>query len=299
MIRLKNILIEAATDTPDYVDYIKDQEGAVKDPETGLHKAYQDVVGVWTIGYGHTGNVKPGMKWPEQKAEQHLKMDLKDAEQRVRNYVATNFPGKTLDSIQMQMLTDFTFNLGGLGKFPKFAAAVVNKDWKTASQNYKRYAGGKELVKRNRDFFNKFLKPLLSGSGTAPKEMPTKLVGKTIYPKAGTNYANVRDDNYVNNGFINNVLDVVYWPKPIGVVKSETVGQDGKKWYHVKLADGTGMGWVRSDVISLNNSNTYKVATGDTLLTIAKKTGFTLDDLKRINNLKNDSIQPGQILKLR
>lgn len=162
MIRLCSLLTETVSADPDYVAYIKDQEGAIKDP-SGFHKAYRDSVGVWTIGYGHTGeDVKPGIKWPETKAETQLKRDLQAAEDRVRAYVKKNFPGKTINDTQLKMLTDFAFNLGGLSKFPKFTAAVVNKDWKTASQNYKRYAGGKELTKRNNDFFNKFLKPLLS-----------------------------------------------------------------------------------------------------------------------------------------
>lgn len=164
--KLINLLFESVATDPDYIAYIKDQEGAIKDPR-GFHKAYQDSVGVWTIGYGHTGNdVKPGIKWPETKAEQQLKRDLQSAEDRVKAYIAKNFPGKTINATQLKMLTDFAFNLGGLSKFPKFTAAVVNKDWKTASQNYKRYAGGKELTKRNADFFNKFLKPLLSAPKT-------------------------------------------------------------------------------------------------------------------------------------
>lgn len=162
MINLKNLLNESITTDPEYVAYIKDQEGAIKDPR-GFHKAYRDSVGVWTIGYGHTGpDVKPGIKWPESKAEAQLKRDLAEAELKVKNYIAKKFPGKTLNSTQLKMLTDFAFNLGNLAEFPKFTAAVVNKDWKTASQNYKRYAGGKELTKRNTDFYNKFLKPLLT-----------------------------------------------------------------------------------------------------------------------------------------
>jgi lysozyme len=175
MIRLQSILFETVTADTDYVAYIKDQEGAVKDPR-GFHKAYRDSVGVWTIGYGHTGNdVKPGIKWPETKAEQQLKRDLQAAEDRVKSYITNNFPGKNINTTQLKMLTDFAFNLGSLSKFPKFTAAVVNKDWKTASQNYKRYAGGKELTKRNTDFFNKFLKPLL----TTTKQPDTRTITAT------------------------------------------------------------------------------------------------------------------------
>ena len=33
-------------------------------------EAYQDIAGIWTIGYGHTGpDVEPGMKISERDAE--------------------------------------------------------------------------------------------------------------------------------------------------------------------------------------------------------------------------------------
>ncbi|MDR1310829.1 MAG: lysozyme [Burkholderiaceae bacterium] len=34
--------------------------------------AYKDVVGVWTIGYGETLNVVPGMVWTAEEADAHL-----------------------------------------------------------------------------------------------------------------------------------------------------------------------------------------------------------------------------------
>lgn len=45
-------------------------------------------------------------------------------------------------------------------------------------------------------------------------------------------------------------------------------------------------------------SNTYKVMSGDTLYGIAKKLDTTILELKKINNLTNDSISIGQILKV-
>ena len=37
--------------------------------------AYQDTVGVWTIGYGHTGGVKKGDKITQKEAEEFLLED--------------------------------------------------------------------------------------------------------------------------------------------------------------------------------------------------------------------------------
>lgn len=173
MIRLKNLISESIGADPEFINYIVSVEGTGpgSSPETG-HKAYKDSVGVWTIGYGHAATsdpaVKPGLKISDAKAKQLLKTDLAKAEQIVKDYVSANFPRKTLNQIQLKMLTDFAFNGGQkmLSKFPKFITAVVNKDWKTASQNYKRYGGGRELTDRNAKFYNTFLKPMLSKTNT-------------------------------------------------------------------------------------------------------------------------------------
>lgn len=182
MIRLKNLLSESIESDPSFVDYIVSVEGLGpgSSPETG-HKAYKDSVGVWTIGYGHAETSKtdpkptPGMKISDSEARKILKTDISKAETKVRNYIKTNFPGKSLDQTQLKMLIDFAFNTG-LSKFPIFVNAVVNKDWKTAAKQYKRYAGGKELTDRNTKFYNTFLKPLLTKSSTSQTAQanPTK-----------------------------------------------------------------------------------------------------------------------------
>ncbi len=43
---------------------------------------------------------------------------------------------------------------------------------------------------------------------------------------------------------------------------------------------------------------TYKVAKGDTLPGIAKKTGVKMSDLRRLNGLKGNKVKPGQVLAL-
>ncbi len=49
----------------------------VKDFEGLRLTAYQDSVGVWTIGYGHTGpEVKPGMTISQAQADNYLQTDL-------------------------------------------------------------------------------------------------------------------------------------------------------------------------------------------------------------------------------
>jgi lysozyme len=69
-------------------------------------QSYQDSVGVWTIGYGHTQGVKQGQTITQQQAEAFLQQDLAVAEK------AVNGLGQTLTDNQFAALVSFTFNLG-------------------------------------------------------------------------------------------------------------------------------------------------------------------------------------------
>lgn len=70
-------------------------------------KAYQDSAGVWTIGYGHTGGVRPGQQISQAQAEQYLRGDVRWAEQAVRDNVKV-----PISQNQFDALVSFTFNLG-------------------------------------------------------------------------------------------------------------------------------------------------------------------------------------------
>jgi lysozyme len=69
--------------------------------------AYQDSVGVWTIGYGHTGNVLAGMQITAEQAEQLLQDDLERFEAAVEDAVKVS-----IDDNQFSALVSFAFNLG-------------------------------------------------------------------------------------------------------------------------------------------------------------------------------------------
>ena len=73
----------------------------------GLHlKAYKCPGGVWTIGYGHTVGVKPGMVISEAQAEEYLKADLV----RFERYL--NGLGLALNQNQFDALVSFIYNVG-------------------------------------------------------------------------------------------------------------------------------------------------------------------------------------------
>lgn len=46
-------------------------------------RAYRDAVGVWTIGWGHTKSVKPGLVITQEQADTLLELDLQVFEQAV------------------------------------------------------------------------------------------------------------------------------------------------------------------------------------------------------------------------
>ena len=69
-------------------------------------KAYQCPGGVWTIGYGHTAGVKPGIVISEAQAEEYLKADLIAFERYL------NGLGLALNQNQFDALISFIYNVG-------------------------------------------------------------------------------------------------------------------------------------------------------------------------------------------
>ena len=72
--------------------------------------AYQDAAGVWTIGYGHTKDVKPGDKISQYWADECLKKDIEAVEAQIEKL------DLTLSQPQLDALVSFVFNVG-IGKF--------------------------------------------------------------------------------------------------------------------------------------------------------------------------------------
>ncbi|HRX37788.1 MAG TPA: lysozyme [Parvularculaceae bacterium] len=71
-------------------------------------EAYQDIAGIWTIGYGHTGaDVKEGMKISQREAEELLKQDLKSREDAVSRLASAS-----LNQNEFDALVSFVYNVG-------------------------------------------------------------------------------------------------------------------------------------------------------------------------------------------
>lgn len=69
--------------------------------------AYQDVAGIWTIGYGHIKGVKEGMTISEAEAEALLREDLADAENAVSRFVKV-----PISENEFSALVSLVFNIG-------------------------------------------------------------------------------------------------------------------------------------------------------------------------------------------
>lgn len=106
-------------------------------------KAYQDVVGVWTIGYGSTGNhVYSGMVITPEQGEQLLQRDLV----RFENWVNDHFPN--LKQNEFDALVSLVFNVGSLDRQSGLYKALKEKDYPEIIKRWNMYtkAGGRELL---------------------------------------------------------------------------------------------------------------------------------------------------------
>lgn len=89
----------------------------VKEFEGLYLKAYRDPVGIWTIGYGHTGlqhkdgTVFAGRVVTKDEADALLRYDMRQFEARVLSFVKV-----PLNDDEFAALVSFDFNTGGLGK---------------------------------------------------------------------------------------------------------------------------------------------------------------------------------------
>jgi len=81
--------------------------GIIKQFEGCQLIAYQDAVGVWTIGYGRTKNVSEGDIISSAQAEALLLKELKEYENYVNKLVTV-----PLHDYQFDALVSWTYNLG-------------------------------------------------------------------------------------------------------------------------------------------------------------------------------------------
>jgi lysozyme len=121
------------------LDFIKSFEGYVGHP-------YQDSVGVWTIGYGHTeGVTRNSARITEKQAAQLLADDLRDSYAAAVNERRYPFT----EHHQFDMVVSFVYNLGVgmLDTSHTFGADMARHEFTAAAESMLMYdmAGGQVL----------------------------------------------------------------------------------------------------------------------------------------------------------
>lgn len=106
-------------------------------------QAYQDAVGVWTIGYGATRGVKAGMAISKDQAERMLVNDVQRFEPDIDRLVKV-----PLSQNQWDALMSFVYNLGAANLESSTLLRLLNQgDYAGAADQFPRWnrAGGKVL----------------------------------------------------------------------------------------------------------------------------------------------------------
>lgn len=105
--------------------------------------AYQDSVGVWTIGYGHTKGVTEAMAITVGQAEAFLRDDVRQVENCIDKLVTVPLTQGEFDA-----LCSFVFNLGcGSLRNSTLLKKLNDSDYDGASEEFGKWnhAGGKIL----------------------------------------------------------------------------------------------------------------------------------------------------------
>ena len=106
-------------------------------------EAYQDSVGVWTIGYGHTKGVTPSMKITESQANNLLKTELIEYQNYINEMVEVK-----LSQCQFDALVCWVYNLGPTNFKSSTLLTLLNQEVKfQIPEQIRRWnrAGGKVL----------------------------------------------------------------------------------------------------------------------------------------------------------
>lgn len=111
---------------PDGVALLRKFEGLKLD-------AYQDVGGIWTIGYGHTAGVCSGMRITAEEAESYLFSDVSDLLKPVQDQIHPS-----ANDNQFSAAVCFAFNIIGWKHTPLFII-LMQGDFVNAGRHWLLY----------------------------------------------------------------------------------------------------------------------------------------------------------------
>ena len=253
--------------------------------------AYQDPVGVWTIGYGHTGTAKPGQKITEAQAEQLLRQDVGWAQDAVRKNVKV-----PLTQGQFDALVSFTFNLGAgaLGRSTLLKKLNAG-DYAGAQAEFGKFvhAGGRVLpglVRRRNEEAQMFGNQRPQG-GTAPAPQPSTPPA----PAPGTGTAagsyTVRSGDTLSGIAARHGVSLSALTAANPQIRNPNLIHPGQK---INIPGQGGSAPAPAP------SSSYTVRSGDTLSGIAARHGVSLSALTAANpQIRNPNlIHPGQKINI-
>lgn len=114
----------------------------IKEYEGLRLKAYRDLVGVWTIGYGHTKGVYPGQVIDSDLADKFLMDDIWNFEECINHLVKV-----PLNQGQFDALVSFSFNLGQTALENSTLLKLLNSgDYDSASHQFERWVRANGVV---------------------------------------------------------------------------------------------------------------------------------------------------------
>lgn len=159
---------------------------AIIDFEGFRENAYQDVVGIWTIGYGFIKGVSKGDKMTREQADRRLIAELKSYEEAV--WIAT---GGNATQNQFDALVSFTWNVGKAGMAKSTVIKAHDRgDHQSAARAFGLWnkAGGKVWPGLTRRRAAEAAAYLEIEPGEAVQEMPQGVDPET---KMGTSQINI------------------------------------------------------------------------------------------------------------
>jgi lysozyme len=250
-----------------------------------LH-SYQDIGGVWTIGYGHTAGVRANDTISQQQADSLLLSDVESFGHAVSDLVKV-----PINQYQFDSLTSFCYNVG----IHAFATSTLlqrvnQRDFTGAANEFGLWihAGGKVvngLINRRKAESTLF---------TRVVETPNNGVIQVVKALV---VSDIRNGPSHSSGFVRNTV----------IGETFNVFQRQGDWHCVGpdcWIDGNGgqnLYWVNNPALkSQTMIQDYTIRSGESLSVIAKRMNTTVGNIMALNpQIKNANvIQAGQIIKV-
>lgn len=136
----------------------------MQDEGCRLH-AYEDTVGVWTIGYGHA-HVPPGTTWSQEQCDGQLVADVSHVKQSLDVHLSW---WRNLDDVRQDVIANMAFNLGvsGLLTFKTTLAHIRIGEWAKASSGLLSSKWATQVHGRAK----RLAEQMLTGQRTTPGEV--------------------------------------------------------------------------------------------------------------------------------